>query len=132
MIEAIHIKISLDETSPSIWREVLVPKDISFYKLHHVIQLTMGWTNSHLFEFIIEGYRVGEVYDNMEELDDDKVIDSKQTKLIDLVNETGEAFKYWYDFGDSWMHTIVIERVKDRIGKGGHSVNIDKIKTYNC
>lgn len=110
MIEAIHIKISLDKTNPTIWREILVPKDISFYKLHHVIQLAMGWTNSHLFEFIIEGYRVGEIYEKMEGLDVNTIIDSKETKLIDLVNETGEEFKYWYDFGDSWMHTVVIER----------------------
>ena len=110
MIEAIYIKIRLDETNPSIWREVIVTKDISYYKLHHVIQIAMGWTNSHLFEFIIDGYRVGEIYEKMEGLDDDSIIDGKETKLIDLVNETGEEFKYWYDFGDSWMHSIVIER----------------------
>ena len=110
MVDAIQIKISLDKTSPMIWREVLVPKDISFYKFHHVIQIAMGWTNSHLFEFVIEGYRVGEVFEKMEELDDDKVIDGKETKLIDLINEPGEIFKYWYDFGDSWMHTVTIEK----------------------
>jgi Plasmid pRiA4b ORF-3-like protein len=108
MIEAIQIKISLDSTSPVIWREMLIPKNISFYKFHHMIQIAMGWTNSHLFEFNIEGYRVGEIFGNMEELDDDKVIDGKIAKLIDLVNEPGEIFKYWYDFGDSWMHTITI------------------------
>jgi Plasmid pRiA4b ORF-3-like protein len=55
MVEVIHLKISLDKTNPSIWREVIVPKDISFYKLHHVLQIAMGWTTSHLFEFVIEG-----------------------------------------------------------------------------
>jgi len=46
IIEAIRIKISLDETSPFIWRELLVPKEISFYILHHTIQIAMGWTNA--------------------------------------------------------------------------------------
>ncbi len=117
MVEVIHLKISLDKTNPSIWREVIVPKDISFYKLHHVIQIAMGWTNSHLFEFIIEGYRVGEIYEKMEGLIADTIIDGKETKLIDLVNETGEEFKYWYDFGDSWMQTIFIERFGSVINK---------------
>lgn len=110
MVDAIQIKISLDDSNPLIWREVLVPKDISFYKLHQVIQITMGWTNSHLFEFNIEGYRIGEIYEQLEDLDDDKIINGKETKLIDLVNEPGEFFKYWYDFGDSWMHTVRIEK----------------------
>lgn len=110
MIDAIQIKISLDETSPMIWREVIVPKDITFYTLHQAIQITMGWTNSHLFEFNIEGYRIGEIYEQLEDLDDDKIINGKETKLIDLVNEPGEILKYCYDFGDYWMHTVSIEK----------------------
>ena len=51
IIEAIRIKISLDKTNPLIWRELLVSRDITFYKLHHAVQIAMGWTNSHLFEF---------------------------------------------------------------------------------
>ena len=49
IIEAIRIKVSLDKTNPLIWRELLVPRDITFNKLHHTIQIAMGWTNSHLF-----------------------------------------------------------------------------------
>jgi hypothetical protein len=111
-IEAIQIKISLDKTNPLIWRELLVPRDITFYKLHHVIQLTMSWTNAHLFEFKIEGYRIGEIFENMEELDDSHIINAKETKLITLVDKEGEQFKYEYDFGDGWNHTIILEKYK--------------------
>lgn len=107
--EAIRIKISLDKTNPLIWRELLVRRDITFYKLHHVIQLAMGWTNSHLFEFKIEGYRIGEIFENMEELDGSHIINAKETKLISLVDKEGECFKYEYDFGDGWNHTIIFE-----------------------
>ncbi|MDP1763897.1 MAG: plasmid pRiA4b ORF-3 family protein [Sediminibacterium sp.] len=59
-----HIKISLDKTNPLIWREILVPDNYTFYQLHHTLQITMGWTNSHLFEFNIEGFQVGYVFDD--------------------------------------------------------------------
>ena len=108
--EAIRIKISLEKTNPLIWRELLVPRDITFYKLHHVIQLAMGWTNAHLFEFKIEGYRIGEIFENMEELDDSHIINAKETTLISLVDKEGEHFKYEYDFGDGWIHTIILEK----------------------
>ena len=85
IIEALRIKISLNKTNPLIWRELLVSRDITFYRLHHAIQIAMGWTNSHLFEFTIEGYRIGEIYENLEEQDESHITNAKETKLIALV-----------------------------------------------
>jgi hypothetical protein len=110
IIEAIRIKVSLDETNPLIWRDLLVPREISFYKLHHTIQIAMGWTNSHLFEFKIEGYRIGEIYEDLEGQDESHIINAKETQLTSLVENEGEAFKYEYDFGDGWYHTIILEK----------------------
>jgi len=110
IIEAIRIKISLDKTNPLIRRELLVHRDITFYKLHHTIQIAMGWTNSHLFEFTIEGYRIGEIFENLEEQDESHIINAKETKLIALVDKEGEDFKYEYDFGDGWYHSIILEK----------------------
>jgi hypothetical protein len=109
VILAIRIKISLDRTNPLIWRELLVPSDITFYTLHHVIQIAMGWTNSHLFEFKMEGYRIGEIIENLEELDESHLINAKETKVITLIDKEGEHFTYEYDFGDGWSHTIILE-----------------------
>lgn len=111
MIEAIRISVTLDETSPLIWRELLVPSDITFYKLHHTIQIAMGWTNSHLFEFKVEGYRIGEIYEDLEGLDEGHITDARSTKLTDLINKENEAFSYEYDFGDGWDHTIQFEKI---------------------
>ncbi|MDB5152199.1 MAG: plasmid pRiA4b family protein [Mucilaginibacter sp.] len=110
MKEAIQIKISLDNTSPVIWREILVPKNYNFYKLHHCIQVAMGWTTSHLFEFIAEGYKIGILYESMDDYDESNFIDSRNIKLMDLIQEPGETFKYEYDFGDGWEHTVSIEQ----------------------
>ena len=48
-----QLKVSLDEIQPPIWRRIQLPGDSSFFKLHFVLQIAMGWTNSHLHEFLI-------------------------------------------------------------------------------
>ena len=52
-----QLKITLRDTHPPIWRRILVPGNFSLHKLHRVVQIAMGWSNSHLHQFI-----VGEVY----------------------------------------------------------------------
>ncbi len=49
-----QIKIELKETNPTIWRRIQVNSDITLNELHHIIQISMGWTNSHLYSFTID------------------------------------------------------------------------------
>ncbi|HEU4876192.1 MAG TPA: plasmid pRiA4b ORF-3 family protein [Pyrinomonadaceae bacterium] len=51
------MKITLKYSEPLIWRRVVVRSDMRLYRLHGVIQRVMGWTDSHLHQFI-----VGEIY----------------------------------------------------------------------
>ena len=48
-----QLKIHLEPNylKPPIWRRVLVKSDITFYELHQIIQVAMGWTNAHLWDF---------------------------------------------------------------------------------
>jgi hypothetical protein len=55
-----QLHIELRDLKPAIWRRVLVPQSVTLAKLHQVIQIAMGWTNSpmgwtnsHLHEFTI-------------------------------------------------------------------------------
>ena len=50
-----QIKVTLRDTSPPIWRRLLIPADTTLFDLHKIIQIAMGWTNSHLHQFIIDG-----------------------------------------------------------------------------
>ena len=52
---AYQLKIALRGSKPPIWRRILVPGDITLDVLHNVIQIAMGWTNSHLHSFEIAG-----------------------------------------------------------------------------
>jgi len=47
-----RLKITLADSSPAIWREFIVPKNISLERLHDVIQIVMGWQDYHQHEFI--------------------------------------------------------------------------------
>jgi hypothetical protein len=82
-------------------------------KLHVILQIAFGWTDSHLHQFIIDGqsYSLPEF-----ELDEwgDEINNERRTKLGQLGLEAKSKFDYEYDFGDSWDHQIVVEKVIDR------------------
>lgn len=110
MDNIIQLKITLKGTKPPIWRRVLVDKTTTFEKLHHIIQIVMGWTDSHLYEFDIDGYIIAEPND---EFDDDFgyiTIDASTVTLESIITNTKKKFNYTYDFGDNWEHQIVVEK----------------------
>jgi len=49
-MKAYQIKIALVNSDPLIWRRVIVPADITFKRLHDVIQFSMGWRNYQIRE----------------------------------------------------------------------------------
>ena len=53
MTNVLQLKITLEGISPKIWRRLLVKDNITFQKLHDIIQIVMGWGNYHMFEFQI-------------------------------------------------------------------------------
>ena len=62
-----QLKITLSYTKPAIWRRVLVPANCTLAQLHDIIQIAMGWDNSHLHSFQIRG----QTYSPKMEFDDD-------------------------------------------------------------
>ncbi len=46
-----QLRITLPEVAPPIWRQVLVPSEWTLGDLNYVLQVAMGWTNSHLHRF---------------------------------------------------------------------------------
>lgn len=110
MDEIIQLKITLAHTKPSIWRRILVDKQTTFFELHHIIQIAMGWQNYHLFEFKVNNYRIGEPDDEFGYHGSNQVLDAKEVTLDRLIIEHKEEFRYEYDFGDSWSHKIVVEK----------------------
>ncbi|SFM72175.1 pRiA4b ORF-3-like protein [Nitrosomonas nitrosa] len=98
------LKIQLFDIEPSIWRRFVVPASITLDRLHDVIQIVMGWTDSHLHEFTIGNKR----YTEYPESKEDGLVCGRY-RLGDLIKQKGRIFRYLYDFGDGWEHELVLE-----------------------
>jgi hypothetical protein len=106
-----HLKVSVEGIEPEIWRRLQVPGNASLGWLHAVLQVAMGWTNSHMHQFIV-GERL--YSDPRLEPDDDlNVLDENATAVMDIAPRVKSAFLYEYDFGDSWEHRIIVEKILD-------------------
>ncbi len=103
------LKMVLKYIDPPIWREVEVPKGTTLHQLHQVLQVVMGWTNSHLYLFDVAGRMYGEPSVEWEF----EVRDSTDTTLEEIVSDNSLSFYYEYDLGDSWMHEITVQRVEE-------------------
>lgn len=99
------LRVELQHIEPLIWRRVHVTTDISLQKLHDVLQVVMGWTDSHLHSFHI-GDRG---YTNSDEAADLNMLPAKGQNLGALLGTTIRHSIYEYDFGDGWEHRIVVE-----------------------
>ncbi len=102
-----QLKVTLNGSSPPIWRRIHVYSDISLEALHLIIQRLMNWDGGHLHQFIINGeyYGIPEIIFGFEMHDEQKV------KLNQVVSGEGDAFIYEYDFGDNWEHVIEVEKI---------------------
>ena len=98
------LKISLSEIEPEIWRCFIVPANITLDRLHDVIQIVMGWKDYHLHELTIGKKR----YTENSRLEDDGTEENPH-RLEDLIKRKDRTFQYLYDFGDYWIHEIIIE-----------------------
>ena len=105
-----QFKITLREIQPPIWRRIQV-RDGTLDKLHEHIQTAMGWTNSHLHRFKIEGKEYGDpdlLFDDVEPMEFE---DSTSIKISEVLPKSGKRlhFEYEYDFGDGWHHDVLFE-----------------------
>ena len=53
-----QVKVTLKESHPPKWRRIQVP-DITLGELHEVLQVVMGWEDSHLHQFDVRGDQYG-------------------------------------------------------------------------
>jgi hypothetical protein len=105
-----QLKVTLRDTHPPIWRRLLVPADLKLAKLHAVLQIALGWTNSHLYEFTAQGKTYSspnpeDYFDGPDSIDDRKVA------LSEVLPRVRSKLVYIYDMGDYWQHDVVLEKI---------------------
>lgn len=103
--DVFQLRISLLEVEPTIWRRLLVPQDVALPRFHAIIQVCMGWTDSHLHQFKVGEVRFGQPDDEYEP----GPINYRRVSLNQLLPSRGSTCIYEYDFGDGWEHLIELE-----------------------
>lgn len=118
-VELYQLKVQIEIEGFNIWRRVLVPSTYSFRHLHNVIQTVFDWQNYHLHRFEVkkQGLKTRQIVmddhpETLEWLDIDAhdVLQERFTALKDIF-PTYRRAHYEYDFGDSWEHTITLEKI---------------------
>ena len=115
------LKITLMNMPHAIWRRFVVPANITLDQLHEVVQVVMGWHDCHCHAFIKDNQQYmpamalefGNECDSL--LEDDYTLES-------LAPKKGAQIRYWYDFGDDWMHEIVVENANYEDSAQSHPV----------
>lgn len=115
--QILNIKITIVGTEPRIWRRIIMPADAMFFDLHVAIQDAFGWQDSHLHQFFTANpfsrnahyQRISYPMPVIDTGDDS--LDERKEKLTKWLKAVKDAVWYEYDFGDSWMHEIRLEKI---------------------
>lgn len=105
------LRIELQDVRQEIWRRLVVPANTSLEKLHLMIQISMGWQDSHMHQYHYnhQCYLQSTPFDDDEE--QNGTLKEADYSLDDFFTEIPCGFIYEYDFGDSWCHRITFENV---------------------
>jgi hypothetical protein len=107
------LKVTLEGIRPPIWRRFVVPAGFSLSQLHRVLQIVMGWTDSHLHQF----ERGHTIYGLPDPDFGGQHEDERRTRLDAVLERKADWMTYEYDFGDSWTHRVVLEKVEPDVAR---------------
>jgi hypothetical protein len=102
-----RLHVSIDGIDPPVWRRLEVSGNVTLRQLHYILQHALGWSDAHLHRFQVADQSWGEP-DPEGWLD---FHDDQTTRLSDIADTEDAGVLYHYDFGDSWKHSIVVERI---------------------
>jgi hypothetical protein len=110
-----------------ISRTIQLRGDQTLANLHQAIFEAFDREEEHMYEFQIGGKgpmdpkaRRYVLPVSMNDLISDSLAagDVKRTTIGSLGLKIGEAFGYWFDFGDDWWHQINVEAIEEKVGRG--------------
>ena len=98
-----RLRVRLREVEPAVSRVVDLPASATLPELNDLLQVALGWTNSHLHQFVTPDATYGMEIPGVEPFPEDERDEAGAT-LADL----GTTFEYRYDFGDGWVHDVEV------------------------
>jgi hypothetical protein len=112
--KVLQLRITLLDIEPPIWRQIVVPGDFTFEDLDVFVRTAMGWGCDHLHGFreIGKGGRLGDEVDEYAEIGQ-------------VLSKAKQRVAYEYDFGDGWLHEILLEKILPFAAGTGYPVCLD-------
>jgi len=107
-VNTTRLRVVLRDVEPALARVIDVPASATLPELHELLQAAIGWTDSHLHQFVTPQATYGMEIPGEEVWPEDQR-DETGAHLADL----GAEFEYLYDFGDGWTHDVEV------LGPGG-------------
>jgi hypothetical protein len=107
-VNTARLQVVLRSVQPAVARVIDVPASATLPELHELLQAAIGWTDSHLHQFVTPQATYGMEIPGQEVWPEDQR-DETGARLADL----GTEFEYLYDFGDGWTHHVEV------LGRGG-------------
>ena len=113
-VRAFQFSINLALNEQEVWRKVIIPGNITFRRLHAVIQTVFSWQDIHPHRFTIfkNGQPVARIVPSQEHMKKETELPvalDRRTMLGDYLPEHTQI-KYIYDFDDRWEHYLQIEK----------------------
>lgn len=104
----LHVAIVFSD--PLIWRRIQVPGACTLAQLHHVIQRSMGWSDSASHQFLIGkiSYEPAMPGAGIRQA---KRFDEQNFRLYTLEDSMRFMFTYFYDAGQGWEHEITLAEI---------------------
>jgi len=116
-----QFKITLKGSRPPIWRRIQVPESYTFWDLHIAIQDAMGWEHCHLHEFEVVDPSTGfKVYIGIPSEGAMDVLAGWEERIADYFSMENRKAEYIYDFGDEWVHRVLLEKILPREENTGY------------
>ncbi len=107
---ALQLRVTVQDSEPPIWRQLLVPAGLTLHQFHNVLQGAFGWKRSHLHRFFVgeSSYAPRYLFDEDFEVDPTK--SDRTISLLQALPNEGSRLLYVYDMGDNWRHEVVLEK----------------------
>jgi len=102
------LKVTVILVRPVVWRQIVVPSDITLQRLHAVIQITTGARDS-IQHFFIDRRKT--VYANPAWKNLPRIKSGRRVSLKKLLGRPGDRLTYYCGDDDEWEHEVELIKI---------------------
>jgi len=121
----------------AICRTIQIRGDQTLEDLHYAIFDAFNREDQHMFEFQVGGkgpmdpkakkYVLSGAFENPIPGSPEAAGDVTRTSVGSIGLKKGDAFGYWFDFGDDWWHQVTVVNIEEKAGRGNYPKVIKRV-----